>query len=261
MPRDIVSKCIYDAPSQVYLDISFLGEKKISGKLPEVSELCRRYAGLDVAKESIPVSPSVHFFMGGLSVNRKHQTNLRHLYAVGESASMYHGANRLGGNSLLAAIYSAKVAAEAIREEEAERSRPDFSLYIAEQERMIERRLASASRFSAVFIRQEAAKIMNEDLGITRTGKKLAQGLESIDYYLSVSDKLAFDSEISPYQGYSLKGMLTLARAVLTCADARKETRGAHIREDFPETSEDYRCATVISYQNGKFNVRRKKEE
>ena len=260
MPRDIVSKCIYDAPSQVYLDISFLGKKKISQRLSEVSELCSRYAGLDVTKESIPVSPSVHFFMGGLSVNRNHQTTFKHLYAVGECASMYHGANRLGGNSLLAAIYSAQTAARVISDESAEISRPDFNAYISEQEKLIEKRLASTSRFSAVYVKQEIAKIMNEYLGITRIEKKLVQGMESIDYYLSVSDKLAFDSEISPYQGYSLKAMLTLARAVLTCAEARKETRGAHIREDYPERREEYQCSTVISYQKGEFKVNFERE-
>lgn len=260
MPRDIVSKCIYDAPSQVYLDISFLGKKKISQRLSEVSQLCSRYAGLDVTKESIPVSPSVHFFMGGLSVNRNHRTTFKHLYAVGECASMYHGANRLGGNSLLAAIYSAQTAARVISDESAEISRPDFNAYISEQEKLIEKRLASTSRFSAVYVKQEIAKIMNEYLGITRIEKKLVQGMESIDYYLSVSDKLAFDSEISPYQGYSLKAMLTLARAVLTCAEARKETRGAHIREDYPERREEYQCSTVISYKDGEFKVNFERE-
>ena len=79
MPRDIVSKCIYDAPSQVYLDIAFLGEQKIKGNLREVYDLCREYLGLDVTKESIPVAPSVHFFMGGLAVDAKHRTNIRNL--------------------------------------------------------------------------------------------------------------------------------------------------------------------------------------
>lgn len=261
MPRDIVSKCIYDAPGQVYLDIAFLGKKKIAEKLSEVSELCLRYKGLDVSEESIPVSPSVHFFMGGLSVNRSHQTNLKHLYAVGECASIYHGANRLGGNSLLAAVYSGKTAAEAIQAENVEAHRPEFVTFISEQEKLIEKQLASTSRFSAMYVKQDMAKIMNEDLGITRTEEKLRQGLDGIDYYLSVSDRLAFDCEISPYQAYSLKGMLTLARAVLTCADARKETRGSHIREDYPDTLEKFRCATTIAYDDGRFSVRFAGEE
>ena len=152
MPRDIVSKCIYDAPSQVYLDISFLGKKKIQSRLSEVAELCSKYAGIDVTKESIPVYPSVHFFMGGLAVDREHKTSIENLYAIGECASRYHGANRLGGNSLLAAIYSGKVAANAI-EVLPETAAPDFGEYIREQEGKLEKHLTSKSRFSAMYIR------------------------------------------------------------------------------------------------------------
>lgn len=103
-----------------------------------------------------------------------------------------------------------------------EKERPDFQSYISGQQQKIEKHLSSVSKFSAVYIMQDLAKIMNDNLGITRTGDKLKQGIESMDYYLSISDKLIYDSEISPYQGYSLKGMFTLARAILTCAEKRQ---------------------------------------
>ena len=261
MPRDIVSKCIYDAPSQVYLDIAFLGEKLINSRLPEVKEVCRKYAGLDVTKESIPVYPSVHFFMGGIAVDGKHQTSIDRLYAIGECASRYHGANRLGGNSLLAAVYSGKVAAEAIAAASDPGSTPDFREYIAEQEALLEQALSSKSRFSAVYIRHEIAKLMNDCLGITRTAEKLAEGLKSVDYYLSIGDKLMFDADVSPYVGYSLRPMLLLARAILTSAMARKETRGAHIRQDFPQRSAEFEYCSVCSYQNGEHRVSFEKED
>lgn len=260
MPRDVVSKCIYDAPSQVYLDISFLGEKIIKTRLFEVAEICRKYAGIDVYKESIPVYPSVHFFMGGLYVNYNHKTSIDNLYAVGESASMYHGANRLGGNSLLSAIYSGKVAAESIASLPKISVRPDFSKYLLEQEKILEERLLSRSCFSAVYIRHEIAKTMNDCLGITRSESKLIEGIKSIDYYLSISDKLVFDSDVSVYIGYSLRPMLILARAILTSALARKETRGAHIREDYPETSKEYQLSSVCDYCNGEYRVSYQRE-
>ena len=255
MPRDIVSKCIYDAPSQVYLDIAFLGEKLIESRLFEVAEICRKYAGIDVTKESIPVYPSVHFFMGGLWVDNKHKTSLDHLYAVGECASKYHGANRLGGNSLLAAIYSGKAAANAIDELPEMDNTPDFSAYIEAQEALMDTRLASKSKFTAVYVRREIAKLMNDCLGITRTEEKLLEGIGSIDYYLSISDKLIYDSDVSLYVGYSIRPMLMLARAILTSALAREETRGAHIRSDYPERSEKYNCFSVCKYQNGEHHV------
>ena len=261
MPRDIVSKCIYSAPSQVYLDIAFLGKKHIGSRLQEVAEVCRKYADLDVAGESIPVYPSVHFFMGGLCVDSKHQTNIHHLYAIGECASRYHGANRLGGNSLLSAIYSGKVAAKAIEAASKPDTVPDFSAYFSEQERILEESLSSKSRFSAAYIRYELAKLMKDCLGVVRTESKLMEGLESVDYYLSISDKLVYDSDVSAYVGYSLRPMLLLARAILTSALARKETRGAHIREDYPERSTEYDYCSVCDYQNGEHHVSYEKED
>ena len=261
MPRDIVSKCIYDAPSEVYLDIAFLGEKLIKNRLFEVAEVCRKYAGIDVTKESIPVYPSVHFFMGGLEVNSEHKTSIDNLYAIGECASRYHGANRLGGNSLLAAIYSGKVAAKAIGELEGSDNIPDFGAYISEQEDVLSKILNSKSRFSAVYIRNEIAKLMNDCLGITRTEEKLAEGINSIDYYISISDKLMYDSDVSPYVGYSIRPMLLLARAILVCALERKETRGAHIRKDHPQRSSEYEYCSICDYQNGKHIVSFERED
>ena len=87
------------------------------------------------------------------------------------------------------------------------------------------------------------------------------EGISSIDYYLSISDKLMFDSDVSPYVGYSIKPMLLLARAILTSALARKETRGAHIRDDYPERSAEYDLCSVCAYQNGEHLVSFEKEE
>lgn len=260
MPRDVVSKCIYDAPSQVYLDIAFLGKKIIQSRLLEVAEICKKYAGIDVYKESIPVYPSVHFFMGGLFVDKNHKTSLDNLYAVGECASMYHGANRLGGNSLLAAIHSGKLAANAINNLPNAENCPNFSEYISAQEKVLEERLNSKSCFSAVYIRQEVAKTMNDCLGITRTEEKLIKGIDSIDYYLSISEKLVYDADVSVYIGYSLRPMLLLARAILTSALARKETRGAHIRKDYPERNTEYAYCSVCDYNNGEHSISYQKE-
>ena len=261
MPRDIVSKCIYDAPSQVYLDIAFLGEKHIRTRLLEVAQVCSKYAGIDVTKQSIPVYPSVHFFMGGLAVDSNHKTTIDRLYAIGECASRYHGANRLGGNSLLAAVYGGRVAAKAIGELPSDDGVVNFDAYVAKQTESVSKILAANSRFSAVYVRNEIAKLMNDCLGITRTEEKLKEGIGGIDYYLSISDKLTFDPDVSPYVAYSIKPMLLLARAILTCALERKETRGAHIRSDYPERSAAYNLCTVCAYRNGEHSVSFEKED
>lgn len=260
MPRDIVSRCIYEAPGQVYLDIAFLGKKVIRDKLSEVEALCSEYIGLDVTKESIPVYPSVHYFMGGIAVDNNHRTNISRLYAVGECASIYHGANRLGGNSLLSAIYSGKVAAADISDLH-EQEAPDFDEEISDAKRRVAMSTATSSKFPTLYIKQETAKIMNEYLGISRSGERLEEGISQMDYFIKIAEKIRFDSSVSAYDSYSLYATLILARAILGCAYERKETRGAHIRSDYPHTEEEYRKSTMISYNNGEFKVWFAKED
>ena len=101
---------------------------------------------------------------------------------------------------------------------------------------------------------------MNDCLGITRSENKLVEGIKSIDYYISISDKLVFDADVSVYIGYSLRSMLILARAILTSALARKETRGAHIREDYPETKKEYEFCSICRYLDGEHQVSYQKE-
>ena len=102
---------------------------------------------------------------------------------------------------------------------------------------------------------------MNDCLGITRSEEKLLEGIQSVDYYLSISEKLTYDPDVSPYIGYSLRPMLLLARAILTSALARKETRGAHIRDDYPERSSEFAFCSVCEYQNGAHRISYVKED
>ena len=254
MPRDIVSKCIYETGKQVYLDVSFLGRDKIHKRIPEIEELCRRYRNIDITEEPIPVSPSVHFFMGGIAVGLHHRTNIKNLYAIGECASIYHGANRLGGNSLLAAVYSGKVAAEDI--DGIKTDPPDFSADVNEaNERLIQKR-RSESKFPVMYVRGMLSDTVSSSLGIIRDKASLDNGITDIDYYLGIADKLNYDRSELEYFNYSLEGILTLAKATLISARNRCESRGAHQRKDHPETSDEYCAATVISYDNGKYTTR-----
>ncbi len=254
MPRDIVSKCIHETGRQVYLDVSFLGKEKIQKRIPEIYELCLKYKGIDITKTPVPVVPSVHFFMGGIAVDLHHRTNIKNLYAIGECASMYHGANRLGGNSLLAAIYSGKTAALDLcgRKNDS----PDFSSEVKEENEKLELKRKSESRFPVMYLRGLLADTVNSSLGIVREKGGLENGISSVDYYLSIADKINYDRSELEYFNYSLEGILTLAKAVLVSAESRCESRGAHIRSDFKEQSDDYKAATVVSYDGGAIKTR-----
>lgn len=256
MPRDIVSREIESAGRQVYLDVSFLGSDIIMDRIPEIYELCMKYRGIDITREPVPVSPSVHFFMGGLAVDLNHETNIRNLYAAGECASIYHGANRLGGNSLLAAIYGGQKAAESVAGRDIMDTHHSFDSYVQDETAKLMSDLGSESRFPVMYIRDMAAQNLKEDLGIVRNEKRLRKGIEDVDFYLDIADKINYDSSVLPYFNYSLTGILTLARAVLVSADARHESRGAHFRSDYPEENRELQAASVISYDNGAYRVR-----
>ncbi|MBP3897524.1 MAG: FAD-binding protein [Mogibacterium sp.] len=256
MPRDIVSREIESAGRQVYLDVSFLGSDIIMDRIPEIYELCMKYRGIDITREPVPVSPSVHFFMGGLAVDLNHETNIRNLYAAGECASIYHGANRLGGNSLLAAIYGGQKAAESVAGRDSMDTHHSFDSYVQDETAKLMSDLGSESRFPVMYIRDMAAQNLKEDLGIVRDEKRLRKGIEDVDFYLDIADKINYDSSVMPYFNYSLTGILTLARAVLVSADARHESRGAHFRSDYPEENRELQAASVISYDNGAYRVR-----
>lgn len=256
MTRDVVSREIASAGSQVYLDISFLDKETIGKRLPEVRDLCLKYRGIDITREPIPVAPSVHFFMGGIAVDLMHETNVKNLFAVGECASIYHGANRLGGNSLLAAVHGGMTAADVIAARDFPASHEDFSDYLKKEDDALKSRLQSRSQFPSVYIKDVIASVMNNNLGIVREEASLVKGIENIDYYLSVEPSISYDASVMPYFNYSVHGLLLLSRAVLTCAEFRKESRGAHYRSDFPDTDEKFSHATLSSYDGGKFSVR-----
>lgn len=261
MTRDVVSREIEACGHEVFLDASFLGQALIDARLPEVRDLCWKYRGIDIAKEPIPVAPSVHFFMGGLAVHLNHETSISNLYAVGECASLYHGANRLGGNSLLSALYSGAVAADDIANNQQAVRRQRFDALLADEQRRLAASFDTKSTYPVMYMRETLAETMREHLGIVRNEARLARGIESIEYDLSIAERIRYDASVSGYTNYSLKPILVAARAALTCALKRRESRGAHYRSDFPETSDEYRAATLISYDNGSYHVRLDREE
>ncbi|MBR3318181.1 MAG: FAD-binding protein [Atopobiaceae bacterium] len=255
MTRDVVSREIHAASRDVFLDISFLDRCLIDERLQEARDLCLKYRGIDVATQPIPVAPSVHFFMGGLAVHLNHETSIERLYAVGECASMYHGANRLGGNSLLAALYSGRVAADDVCQRADARRRPSFAQYIAREERRLAAQFETQSPFPVAYMRDMLAETMHESMGIVRTEESLAEGIAGVEYYQSIAEHLRYDASTSAYANYSFAGILATAHASLACALARKESRGAHYRADAPQSHDDFAYGTLVSYDDGAYRT------
>ena len=99
------------------------------------------------------------------------------------------------------------------------------------------------------------AETMKENLGIVRCNENLQNGIDDVSFYLSVADKIRYDSSELAYFGYSLTGILTLAKAALICAQSRQESRGAHCRSDYPTAKDDCQAATIIRYDDGAYHT------
>ena len=198
--------------------------------------------------------------MGGIAVKNNHETNIKNLYAIGECASIYHGANRLGGNSLLAAVYSGITAAKDIYVSTDGSTYEDFESELAEERERLKGFRQSKSVFPVMYVRDMLAETMKENLGISRNEERLKQGMEDVSFFLSVADKIHYDKSEMAYLSYSLEAILTLAKATLLCAKERKESRGAHTRSDYKEKKEEYAASTIISYDHGAFGIRLDRE-
>ena len=231
-PRDLISRETAKLAAPVWLDLTGLPKAVWARRLPDLRQEVLHYLDLDPAKEPLPVQPGIHFFMGGFYVDVGHRCSLPGLYAAGECACQYHGANRLGGNSLLGAIYGGMAAARSAAETEPDSGAPE-RMGILEPETV-----------SPAFAEALGA-ILYAGLGILREETGLRTALEGLEALAPKAVARAGEER------------LLLGRAMLLSALARRESRGAHTRLDFPERNDtDYRKTAVAEYRNGETGVR-----
>ena len=251
-PRDIVSRCIqteinegrgFDHPLGKYiqLDIRHLGEKKILERLPGIRNICIDFIGIDPVLEPIPIMPCQHYSMGGIDVNERCASDIRGLYAGGECACVsVHGANRLGGNSLLETIVFGKVAARAITEDLPHLPPPDQKPLLRLKEEVEEkmRRLTEPGRERPYRLQADLGAVMNEKVGIFRTRAELEQALESVNGFKERYRDIGVSSPVR-HMNYELtvalelEYMLEVSHTIILGALLREESRGAHYRSDF----------------------------
>lgn len=250
MPRDVVAREEWSWMKkgyQVYLDMSFLGRDVYENKLQSVISDCLRFLALDPRKEPIPVEPGIHYFMGGLYVERQHRTKISHLYAAGESACQYHGANRLGGNSLLGAMYGGKVAAETAA---ADGAAPEMACP-AGWDQVDWYYKPGLSPTHEGGLTRKLQQILRTSLGIERNGAEMEQALAELSAFRKNEAEGAWDGEAPLDANVLFPARCLLGEALLRSAIQRRESRGAHLRSDCPGEHEEYR-KTTVAWWDGK---------
>ena len=250
MPRDVVSREMYlvsrdNENAQVYLDMTGLSKEVWSERLPDLREEIIHYLGIDPKNKPIPVSPGIHYFMGGIDVDIEHKTNVESLFAAGECCLAYHGANRLGGNSLLGAIYGGRKAAEtviALTHNEGKSDKTNESATIQEITTDVEKYKTEFENAKESFI-IEVRDILFKAMGIVRNEKMLSEGLATLD---KLSERNLNERETD---------RLRLAKALILSALYRKESRGANYREDYPERNDEYKGMTRAIINSDTVNI------
>jgi succinate dehydrogenase / fumarate reductase, flavoprotein subunit len=302
VPRDIASRALFKIcfhegrgiystetgknENEVYLDLTHKDEKFLRDKLAGILEIYEKFVGVDPYKNPMKVFPAVHYSMGGLWVDferdakgslkagspRNHSTNIPGLYAVGEVDYQYHGANRLGANSLLSCIYGGMVTGPAVASYQKTLAKSAFDLPKSifekaqkraedEYERVLTQNQDAKKTENPYKLHDELADAMLRDVTIERDNAKLDKVLEKLDE-LDARVKDVKSPDISPRvnQGAQFvrhfENMLVLARVITQGARNRDESRGAHYKPDFPKRNDEEWLRTTLAKHDGKGSVK-----
>ena len=257
-PRDLVSRSIeteilqgrgFDstAGKYIHLDLTHLGADLIKSRLPQIREMSIYFEGVDPIDEPIPVRPTAHYSMGGIDTDNYGRTVMDGVYAAGECGCVsVHGANRLGGNSLLDILVFGRIVGHAAAEE-AKKFEP--APITADEVRDAETMLRSYMQPSRHFerygsLREELGQTLGQNVGIFREAPKISKGIADLQNlqerfkHVRVFDTSdVFNTNLM--QVLELKNMLDLAETVAAGALAREESRGSHTRTDFPNRDDE----------------------
>jgi len=248
-PRDVVSRAINVVMqrthhSNVYLDLSHLDPAVVLRKFPGMAQICAKF-GLDLARDRIPVRPGAHYMIGGAMVDAVGRTTLPGLFAAGEvTSSGLHGANRLASNSLLEGlVYGARAGRQASDEVLASAADDVFRVPEVANPRVAD---TGNGTLDLADIRNSLRSLMWRHVGVERSGDSLAEALDTVEGWC----RYVLPRQFGDPQGWQLQNMLEVARLMIRSAIERQETRGVHVRRDFPLPDE--RWLGHICWQRGR---------
>lgn len=241
----------------VWLDVSHLPRETIMSRLPRVYQTLMETQMLDITKDPIEIAPTAHYSMGGVWVDPvDHSTDVEGLWAIGEASSGLHGANRLGGNSLIELLVFGRIVGQsaiAYSDELEAQVRSQESL--AEARAEIDDLLASDGAENVRALQREVRNLMTEHAGVVRDEAGLLAGLEKLAAIEARMADVGIHPDIAGYSdlahAFDLRSSVLAARATLESALERRETRGCHNRSDYPELDPELTVNLVWSPATG----------
>jgi fumarate reductase (CoM/CoB) subunit A len=254
--RDAVSRAIYREIGRgggidggVYLDMTGVPRDLLAFRFPDLIGVFRKQ-GIDLHTQWIRVAPAAHFFMGGVVIDRHCRTSVAGLYAAGEAAGGIHGANRLSGNGLSDALVFGRIAgrsAVSYAGEEKSVFAPEDAFHPD-----VGWRGPVIGREKILALRKALKKTMWDQVGIVRNGTGLAGALAQMEAWQYFLDEGQPECPEDRSAFLQLRSMLQAARAVASSALFREESRGAHFRDDFPETRAEWQKSVITRLDDGK---------
>ena len=283
--RDVVSRCIVqeilagrgcgDKKDHVLLKIDHLGSDNIMKKLPEIREISMTFANVDPIKAPIPVVPTCHYMMGGIPTNIHGQVITKNnqgedeivngLYSIGEAANVsVHGANRLGGNSLLDLVVFGRAAGRHINNDVSKSSQSSLSKENVEQSIMPLVKLQETKAGESVFaLKAEMQNIMQSYFGVYRNETLMKEGIEKLKSVTEKTKKIHLGDKSNQFNAERVEileylNLLDIANSTAYSALERKESRGAHAREDYPERDDkNWLCHSLYFKNNDEVKKRK----
>lgn len=274
-PRDIVARAIQTEIDRgsgfedqyVHLDLRHLGEAKIKKRLPAIREICIHFAALDPIEKPIPIQPAQHYSMGGIDVGQNCASCVAGFFAAGECACVsVHGANRLGGNSLLETVVFGRIAGKEASEYvkgmdgdgQAEKVLLEESL---EEKNRIEEWMSRDSGVKVHRLLNKLKLIMSDKVGIFRNKKDLTEALEEIKQLREEYRRVYISGRCLRYSQelinmFEFESMLDLAEVITLGALNREETRGSHYRSEFPKRDDkNWLKHTLVTWKDGQYQT------
>jgi succinate dehydrogenase / fumarate reductase flavoprotein subunit len=234
-------------------------------RLPGIRQIAMDFAGVDPIKDLIPVQPGQHYSMGGIDVDINGATSLLGLYAAGECACIsVHGANRLGGNSLLETVVFGRLTADKIIEDISNIPKPDSRPVQSAMQKIdarINQILKKDNGKHLFSLRDDMAQTMFDKFGIFRDSKTMKEGLLEIKNMQNEISHVSIDNKDRAVNQalirfFELEFMLHLAEAVGISALKREESRGSHTRADYPLRDDNrFLKHSIVSFHNGKVEI------
>lgn len=246
----------------VYLDLRHMGEEKIMSRVPFCWEEAHRLVGIDAVHQPMPVRPTVHYSMGGIPVNtdgrvRSGSDSLTEgFFAAGETACVsVHGANRLGSNSLLECVVYGRRTGAAIAQYVQNRKLPDLNeqRYLTGAQHNLQALLDQPGEYRIAQVRQAFQDCMTDYCGVFRTEALMKEGLEKLQQIRQQAQHIYLDDKGTLWnteviEALELKSLLAVGDVILTSALNRRESRGAHCREDYPERDDTNFLKHTMAY-------------